>query len=472
VELYNLAESHLRALGMEERWETAVDLLLARAEAKRFLGAFVEAVKDANEAERILLDDGSDLSRAFKIQNILAELKCRQGSFEEAKKITSRMISQQDSDDLPLDELARAYQLDGFAASSLGQFDDALESLNIAEKLCIQEKNYSSMAGVLETMAFIYFMQKKLELALQAMQKSVALSRDMSTPMNVASSLSNIALIQFQLGRAADALVSIDDAIELVRDTSRNFLATALSNKAEILAYLGNFKDAEQAFDEAIDLFVAMDDQQGLLDACLLLGFEFHSVLGQWDQAHSYFEQAEKLLGTIEGENVESQVRLLIGKAQIYLHNRQLDRAKPLLITGLNLIEKNRLSWWQPAVDYFTGLLYVHMGDTGLAVKSFIAGIAAIENEGCPDYLPLIQLELARLEKETNKQRNLLLACIGSAENRARFVDLIHCYEHVGAFLADIDQEDALTVAKEYQLKAKLLKKRMKVTDFPEQMVA
>ena len=430
VELYNLAEGHLRALGIEDRWETAVDLLLARTEAKRFLGAFNEAVTDTAQAENILSNNGNDSARKLRIQNLLAELKCRQGSFEEARKIVKRVINNLEQD-LPLDELARTYQWDGFAASSLGDFDDALKSLKIAEDLCVQVSNNVRMAGVLENTAFVYFMQKKLEFALEAMQKSVNLSRDVSIPANAASSLSNIALIQFQLGRASEALVSLNDAIELVRDTSRNFLATALSNKAEILAYLGNFDEAKKVFDEAIHLFTAMDDQQGLLDAYLLLGYEYHCALEQWDEADYYFDRAANIINANDGEFSESKARLLIGNSQIALQKGQLTIANDAISKAEKLVLENSLSWWRPVVDYLNGKILIKEQNIASARESFQSGIAAIENEGCPDYLPLLQFELVKLEKDSEQMGKLLLACIESLINRSRFVDKKYCIQQI-----------------------------------------
>ncbi|MBK7918396.1 MAG: tetratricopeptide repeat protein [Chloroflexi bacterium] len=69
------------------------------------------------------------------------------------------------------------------------------------------------------------FYKKNLELALKYTQQSLELSRDFSTAANVASSLSNIALVQLQLGRPKDALITLEEAVTIVRGVSRNYLA-------------------------------------------------------------------------------------------------------------------------------------------------------------------------------------------------------------------------------------------------------
>ncbi|HEX6387042.1 MAG TPA: tetratricopeptide repeat protein, partial [Anaerolineae bacterium] len=319
VELYTLAEDHLKALNEEEEtyWETAVHLYLSRGEALRFLGDFNAAVADVERALQLSLELTTPVWIA-KAYNLMAELRYRQARFDEAQKLAGKVI-----DDLggqvPTDELARAYQWSGISASASGDHETALAHLQRAQSLCTATGNNARLARVLEAIAFVYFSQKQLEYALNAMESSVNLSREYSIPANVASALSNVALVQLQLGQAEEALKSLNEAIELVQDVSRNFLARFIGNRAEILAYLGRFPQALTNFNEALDLYTAMDDEQGLLDVYVVLGYEYYCMLGEWDKARFCFEQAQRLIDLQQEYHLEAHARVLIGLGQVEL---------------------------------------------------------------------------------------------------------------------------------------------------------
>ncbi|KAA3664859.1 MAG: hypothetical protein DWQ04_03590 [Chloroflexi bacterium] len=459
VELYNLAEEHLRALGIDERWETAVDLLTSRAEALRFLGAFSEAVIDV-ELANDLLDDkfyASVIYKKPKVLNLLAELKTRQAQFSEAEEITSQVIQMLDSEG-PSDELARAYQWSGFISSSLGDYDKALKKLQLAETLCVQTNNNERLSHVLGIIAFVHYSQKTLEQALVAMQRSVNLSRNFSIPANIASSLSNISLVQFQLGKANEALVSIEEAILVLGDSSRNFLARASGNKAEILAYLGRMIEAEASFEEAIELFTAMDDVDGLLEVYLVMGYEFFASLQDWEKANDCFEKAEKIIeDTKNSSHLEKNARLLIGKSFVQIENNEYLSALDLLKEASLLIDENEFVWWRPVVGYYLGLVFKKLEQNEKAREYFLTSINEIKREGCPDYLPLLQLELALLETTNQLKIDLLRDCLHSAGARARQVDRIRCYKFVGDIFSKLEDQELQTIGLIYKDKSDAL---------------
>ncbi|HFQ94867.1 MAG TPA: tetratricopeptide repeat protein, partial [Anaerolineae bacterium] len=233
VELYTLALEQLQALGEEERWDTAVHIYLARAEALRFIGDFDTAAADAERAAQFARNHNApeQLAQAY---NLLAEIKWRQVKLDETQTLTSIVIDEL-AEQISAEELARAYHWAGWADASSGNWKQALTQLEYARQLCISTANNYRLALIWEAIAYVYFLQKDLEKALQAMQQNAQLSRSVSTPVNVASALNNIALIQLQLGRAEDALHSVNEAINLARDSSRVLLAQLLGNRAEIL---------------------------------------------------------------------------------------------------------------------------------------------------------------------------------------------------------------------------------------------
>lgn len=438
IELYRLAETHLKAMGEETWWETAVEIYLARGQVLLLLGDFVTATVDSERAI-VLATVHNDASKMAQSCNLLAELKYRQSSFEDVQTLTEQVIASF-SDQVPADEQARAYQWAGMAASAMLNYESALMRLGQAEQICQATHNNRRMARVLEAIAFVYYSQKQLERALEAMQKSVALSRDFSNPVNVGFALSNIALIQSNLGKIEEALTTLNEAIQLARGTSRNLLAYALSNRAEVLTWLGRFAEALRDFEESHNEFAEMADESGLVETYLLWAYEYSSALGEWQEAKAYFDEAKRLIEAKPDSYPEKLPRLLIGLGQIELKNGSIRQAEMLFQQAESLIEERYLAWWRPIAYYFAGLAKIEAGDREGGNVCLSKARDAIEQGGCPDYLPLIYLELAKLERNHQQRLHLFERSIKAANERSRTMDRIVCLETAGKILLDCDE--------------------------------
>lgn len=441
VDLYNTAESHLQVLGVEKNWATAVALFLARGDVLRYVGNFDGGIADGEKALSLALaqPDALSIVRAY---NLMADLKYRQAKFGECKEIAQKAIDGWEKR-TPATEISRSYHWLGMASGVLGNYEFALTCLQKAESLSIQTNNNRQLALVLEGMAFIYYSQKKLPLALSAMQRSVDLSRNFNIPTNTASALNNIALVQYQLGQAEDALITYDQAIALVREASRNFLARFLTNKAATLTYLGRFIEAEICFQEAETLLTSMDDQYGLVELYLLRGYEHYSALGQWEMALQELEKAQRLILLQANNYPEEQVRLFIGLGQLKLYTNVLSVAEEYLQKALQIINEKVFNWWRPVALYFKGLTQLKAGNFQGALNDFLDGQEAIMNDdGCPDYLPLIYLQLALLANDQKEKMALLEKCFQSLKTRIRYIDKKTSLPIIGnLFLVESSQE-------------------------------
>jgi predicted ATPase len=433
VGFYNLAEEHLQALGDDQHWEEKLRIILSRGAVFILLGDIAAAMTDA---EKALSDPMSRTQPEMlaRVYNLMAEAKWRQREYEEAQALAQKVI-----DDLghliSSDELAFAYNWHGGAAGARFDFEQALVSLRRAEQICLKNDNNLRLGNVLETISFVYFSQKQLEPALEAMQRSVHLSRDFSTPINVGFALSNIAVIQIDLGLAANAVETLNDAVIIGRDTSDYVLAVSLTNRAAALAYSGVFSDALRDFEEAMNLLDAMDHPQQRAEAYLHWGYAFSSALGDWPDARRRFELARQIIEQRPASYPEEQVRLFIGMAQVEIRDGSPEAGETLLNRAMDLIEEKELAWWRPAVSYFRGLARIKRQDIPASQFWFQQGINAIDEGGSPDYLPLILLELAQLEPAGERRLSLLEQCVAAARKRAGSLDRWRCLRVVGEML-------------------------------------
>lgn len=431
-ELYTLAEKHLLALGMDQRWETAVSLYLSRGEVSIILGDLANAQKDAQWALQLAkkFHDGVSSARA---NTLMAEIHYRQGLFDEALSVANQVVTQRAA---PPDQIMRAFLWAGWAASSKRDYQTALDSLRQAETLCQAHNNNYLLARVMEALSFVFYSQKKLDRALESMLRGVQLSRRFSTSLNIGIAISNVAFVQFTLGQPQNALASINEAVELGRSSGDNLLAHALGNRAAILAYLGKFADALTDFEEAVELLQRMNYPSLLVETYLLWGFEYSSPQGNWMEARQRFGQAQALIEAQPESYPEEKVRLLIGQAQLALYEGDPTQAVALLAEAKTAIESMSFSWWRPAVHYLWGLAAQERGETAVAEQHWQTGLHAINQNGSPDYKSLILLALGQQAEDRAIKEVLLAESIAAARQRARYMDRKRCLEVAGNILA------------------------------------
>jgi len=458
VEFYTMAERHLVALGVEELWETAVEIYLSRGGMFVYIGYFDRSIEDGNKALSLSAKNNNSLMEV-QAYNLMAESCYRQAKFTESQKLTTIAIDK--CGEIHTSELARAYQWLGMTLSALGNYDVALTELNQAEIICIHDQDKRRLAQVLDAKAFVYYLQRKLDLALDAMQKSVKLSRNFAVPANLASALNNVAMVQFQSGLVADSIETYDEAIKIAQDTSQTFLAAMLGNKAESLAYSGRFTDAIIAFDHALELTKQIGSAKGLVEIYIPLGYEYHCALKNWDKAQYYFEQAESIIMKNPQNYPEEKIKFFLGMAQIKMHRMAVDEAGKLLVEARAIIDQKELIWWRSTSLYFSGLIETIRSNKDRAYHLFVKALESVNSGGDPDYLPLIFIELAKIESDESQKLRFITECVEAAENRSRYSDRIICFEFIGQEFITYPDRAKREIGRMYLEKATKLKENL-----------
>mgnify|MGYP002622782712 CR=1 FL=1 len=432
IDLYNLAERHLTALSDDDLWETAVHLYLSRGNVLILLGDLATAFADAEKA-LALANENEDQGSTAVAYNLMAEIRYRQGAFDEVQVLTAKII-----DDLSKvaakDQLARAYIWAGWAASSKLDYSAALDYLELAKQICQRENNNYLLARVYEAISFTRYSQKELELSLKAMQQGVELSREFSTPINVGIALSNVGFVQFTLGRYEEAVATFNEAVQIGKESGKNLYALAMTNRAAAYSRLGNFESALADFEAAVDLLTTMNYPSLLVEAHLFWGFEYFCPLQQWQQAKSQFEQAQTLIDLQPESYIEERARLWVGLGQVEAFSGSLTEAKKFLSDAYHLIQERELIWWLPIVEYFLGVVSQRQGERVEATSYFRRSLSSAK-EGSPDFNALVYLGLAELETNLQKREEFLEKTVMTARSRSRFGDKLVCFDRAGRLL-------------------------------------
>jgi tetratricopeptide (TPR) repeat protein len=257
-------------------------------------------------------------------------------------------------------------------------------------------------------------------------------------------------------------LKTLNEPVMLAEETSQNLLAYAIVNKAEVHTYLGEFNQAFNDLEKAVNLFTTMDDEIGLVEAYLLLGFEYYPAIDDITHAKEALNHAQHLIKSKQESYQEQQVRILIGLAKVNLVTHAFHEAAAKLNKAEQIAIKENLIWWLPALAYLQGQTYKALSKTIAARSHFNKGLTFIEEGGCPDYLSPILLELGMMEEDEVHQAGLLKQCLLAAEKRSRYIDKVHCFLKAGQLLSNYQESILKELGHKYLLKAHSLQKQLK----------
>ncbi|KAA3664861.1 MAG: hypothetical protein DWQ04_03600 [Chloroflexi bacterium] len=441
ADLYKLAIMHIRALDERQYWKTAVHIYTSRARVLRLLGEFTEATLSATEALKLCLMYG-EIDETLPIYNQLAETKFHQARYRDVQTLTEKVIRNL-GDFTPPAELLQAYLLSGMAAAAVFDLKGALNRLDRAEEIAVAINDRVRLVTVWGAVAGVYSEQRRSDLAMKMVNRALELARRQQLPMQISLALYRQSRILLQAAKPADALTTINEALTLVRTASHNIQAHMLNHRAAIYCYEGHFANALADLQMAVDMFQKMDDALGLLQSYLLWGFEYSQGCQDWREARRRLVQVGQLVASQPedaGMYVQEAARLWLGLGIAALNTGHLSQAETLFQKALRAIESRKLDWLRPAVLYQMGMLQVaRQADVGEIRPFFTKAHHAIVNGGCPDDMPLILLQLAKLADDEEKRRQLLEACVSAVSHRSRYSDKVICYREAGELLLNAD---------------------------------
>ncbi|HSH01461.1 MAG TPA: adenylate/guanylate cyclase domain-containing protein [Anaerolineae bacterium] len=433
VDLYTLAETHLKQMPLDMHWGVALHIYQTRAGALRLLGDLGNALRDARRAQE-LAEQYNDFLLVFQARILVANICYQLGEYEEVKREAGLVINHRFGQ-VPPALMAEVQMWAGMAAVELDERRVALEHLREAERLYGRMKNHQGLSRTLSAMALLQYSEQEPQLALAIMQRAVDLAREFGSPAQIGGALYQVGEVQMRLGQMEAALSTFLEVVRLARGSSRHLLGQALIKWGYILGYLGRYDEAKVVFEEATDLYAMMDDQQGLIDGYLLWAEAVYLPLEAWDEGERCLAQAQKLILSAAEKYRQRVVQLLTNWGQLAYGRGEWARSARFLLKGRELVKRHGYFWWQSAIDYWLGKLAGERGEMERARKAWQSGLLAAQGKGSPEYLSLILLELARLERDEGKRLVYIEHCLQAVEDRASYHVRQICREGVGELM-------------------------------------
>jgi tetratricopeptide (TPR) repeat protein len=168
---------------------------------------------------------------------------------------------------------AFSYQGLGMSQLSLGEYDQAEESLEKALQIHLGQKDPRGEAAVLQALASIDMMQGHYDSARSRLARSLELAREAKDRAGEAVLLFYLADVDRETGELARATEELDCALAITRNLGdRKGVAASLHGLGMISSQAGEMEMAAEHFREALQVYQELKDQPGEAGALFQLG--------------------------------------------------------------------------------------------------------------------------------------------------------------------------------------------------------
>lgn len=418
-EVLQLSDLCLKHLKDEPILET--EILLLKAQVQLRLGDFEGAAKSADKAIQLATPVAPDL--AYEGYTRLSAIAFQQGDHAQALTHASNLITHLEKQ-LPDKKQAFviAYSLMSRSLSALHLYEEALGYLHKAEQLCEKLGDDRRLSSVQASIAFCYYSQHKLDIALKAMERCIQIARSSVRDTELVSHLNNLALLHSKLGHYRMANRIIDEALPLAQFASERRYASTLSRRGSLLACLGDFSASESAFLSAIHLLVNMKDPDRLIEIYLLMADELYCNVGDLEKSADVLTKAHNLMAKRATTDNEQFLRWQLTRGRIALALQKHDDAVSLFQRASTLISYGSNFRWRPALALYEGQLANTINARETAERKFKAGIAAAtQSNGNREFLGMLLIENALLVADVEMRDKQLNAALHQLKSHSRY---------------------------------------------------
>ena len=328
-ESFNEAVIELRAAANLAGRTGQIDLqarsLADLARASFHLGEFERCLAACREA-LALPEIADDPDRSWLFLNITTAVLLQKGDFDSAIETSSRALEEREQAG---DQHAEAILLNniGVAHMYLGDYDSALEYFHRARLIKAELGETDGVADILSNIGDIKHFQGHSEEAIEIHGEALGLRQAAGGELRIAMSHRSLSAALQAVNRNREALVHIEQALEIVRrlDLEPEIVA-CLAVKAEVLAALGRGGPAITAASESLELARKMG-MKGREVVALDSMVVAQIAAGNPKRAMEF----QTLARSLESELVRSEIRSEFAEFQATYEAREREREIELL---------------------------------------------------------------------------------------------------------------------------------------------
>lgn len=211
------------------------------------------------------LDDPENGRLATRLITAHERFWSLQGRFREARLWFARALTCRHL--LPLAEQVKLLNKAGVIAQHQGDYTAAAVLHDEALTLARQEEDTELLANTLHYLGFAAGRQGRYEEARDLLHESLSLSQELpDTLPQITTLLNNLAIVYRRLKAYDQAIVALEKALALKRQLNdRLGLPAVLGNLSQLVAFQGDYVQARAYAQESLELRLASQDRPGML---------------------------------------------------------------------------------------------------------------------------------------------------------------------------------------------------------------
>ena len=404
-EFLNEAYARAMALYREGRYQDARELfeVIIEQEPHLFWPRYERALalrnlRDYDAAERELVQLRKEfpvadyLREQASVENALGIMYMNRQRNDEARAAFERSIDLSIQGDKP-DRAAATYQNIGLLERNVGNIEDALEFMTLAETTYREMDIQSLPGGLHNNMSGILIQNGQFEEARERSEQAVEAFQFSGARLHESYALNRLADIHARLRNYDMAITTAERALAVRRELDDRYgVGSSFVTLSDISAQRGNFTKALQYAQQAYDIGTDIDDHR-ILVAALVRVARNESRLGNPAAAAARFDTLESVAEV--ADDAHNIWRARLGKADTFISRARYDEA---LGIGEELLQeardKNRRRDETAALRIFAGV-YAARGQHDQAIVVLEETFAIAEELGDTVVQASLHLRLA-----------------------------------------------------------------------------
>jgi signal transduction histidine kinase/uncharacterized protein HemY len=227
-----------------------------------------------------------------------------------------------DNEDVIPKEQVRCLLILGRLHCGLRDYEAAIQYLEKAYAKAEVHMEYGLKAHIMGSIGFAYLGFSNFTKAMSAYLKALEISRQENEKIAEIDALSGIGLIYSDSGNSKEALIHLNQALQLEQEINGDDEHIALNNCALEYAKIGEFERALELGQRSLKLAQDKGDQLSAILARNRIG-EAYTGMEQFEQADSYFQQNLEFLQTPSLKPRRLHTLLNLGKLCIQQQKQQ-----------------------------------------------------------------------------------------------------------------------------------------------------
>ncbi|MBE7385890.1 MAG: tetratricopeptide repeat protein [Leptolyngbya sp. SIO1E4] len=339
-----------------------VEFLWLIAEAKRTLGENLDALKYYEDLLQYTQDSG-EFETQVDALNSMGETHRIMGQTPQALEYYQQALLIADRIDYKRDTILNNI---GVAYVELGQYSEAISSLEIALGISIQLQDLSGQATILSNIGAAYHKLEDYTKSLDLYQQALSIRRNLGYKKGVVENLINIGSLLNKLGDSEQAQTYLEEARSYIREIDDVRISLdILIEIGESRLTLGKYLEALEVFQEALELSQENNISPSL-ELLHLLGTAYMNV-GDYQRSSELFERSLRIAQSSNDSLSEAIVFNSIGV--LYRNRGEYQEALETYQQALAMAEELESFHLQANVFNNLGLLYNLLGQYSQGIE-------------------------------------------------------------------------------------------------------